>query len=211
MNIEVSQRIQDDDGGGICRVSIEPLADLPSSGVPFEDYHQRFKQLEATKFILSHKTDETKDICIEMQLDVEARKVEWDGLPRVLTMLIAQDYDLCTDHPLEMLNMALQELIDENRGMRPYTEIKDLISQSIEIKRAHPNDCYEWIREIGQGGFGKVFLLSRKRDSKLFAMKQIRNVQKRDLNLVVNEASLISYLNHNCNELIRCEDLYYYD
>ena len=42
-------------------------------------------------------------------------------------------------------------------------------------------------------------------------MKQIRNVEKSHLNMVINEAALVSYLNSNCNELIRCEDLYYSD
>ena len=30
-----------------------------------------------------------------MFLDVDAKKVEWDGLPIGLTMLIEQNYDMC--------------------------------------------------------------------------------------------------------------------
>ena len=42
-------------------------------------------------------------------------------------------------------------------------------------------------------------------------MKQINNVQPREVAMVINEASLINYLNSNCDELIGCEEVYHFN
>ena len=39
----------------------------------------------------------------------------------------------------------------------------------------NPGDDYERIKSIGQGGFGEVFLMKRKSDGELFAMKHVKN------------------------------------
>ena len=109
-----------------------------------------------------------------------------------------------------MLNIALQEQLDIMRGLRPEAEITNLILQSMEIKTANPSDYYKLIKKIKQDGYGDIFLVSRIRDSKLFAMKQIKNTEPREVAKVIREASLIHYLNYNCNELVGCEELYHY-
>ena len=42
-------------------------------------------------------------------------------------------------------------------------------------------------------------------------MKQISKVEPLEVQLVIKEASLISYLNDNCDELIGIEDLYHFN
>ena len=53
-----------------------------------------------------------------------------------------------------------------------------------------------------------LFKVKRHSDDMVFAMKKIADVNQEELSQVVNEASLITSL--NSDELIKCEDLYYF-
>lgn len=52
---------------------------------------------------------------------------------------------------------------------------------------------------IGKGGFGKVWKVERKKDMRLFAMKEMskaRVLTKRSVNSVLNERKILQQLNH---------------
>ena len=52
---------------------------------------------------------------------------------------------------------------------------------------------------IGRGGFGKVWKIEKKKDKKMFAMKEMhkgRVIQKRSVNSVMNERTLLADLFH---------------
>jgi serine/threonine protein kinase len=52
---------------------------------------------------------------------------------------------------------------------------------------------------IGKGGFGKVWKLEKKKDRKLFAMKEMskaRILAKRSVNSVMNERKILAMLQH---------------
>ena len=107
-----------------------------------------------------------------------------------------------------MLNMALNECLEGVRGMRPEAEIAKLITVTDDIKINNPNEEWESISKIGEGGQAKVFKVRRRRDGLIAAMKKVINVQPREVQKVMQEASLIKCL--DSNEMIRCVDLYHY-
>ena len=74
------------------------------------------------------------------------------------------------------------------------------------MKTNSPNEDYERMEEVGCGGFGKIYKIRRRSDDALFAMKVVENVQYAEKQLVINEASLIAFL--NSDEMIKCVDLY---
>ena len=52
---------------------------------------------------------------------------------------------------------------------------------------------------MGRGGFGKVWKVEKKKNKKLFAMKEMskaRIISKRSVNSVMNERKLLSQLKH---------------
>ena len=71
---------------------------------------------------------------IEMIIDEAGRKVEWEGLPRSINMIIEQDFELAKSYPLVCINMAIAQEVESIEGLRPYQEIYNIVRQSIEIK-----------------------------------------------------------------------------
>ena len=98
--------------------------------------------------------------------------------------------------------------LEECRGTRTREEIDNLINEDMEVKLTNPLDDYENLGEIGEGGYGKVYKVKSNTDGKEFALKSIPDVNDSELAMVVNEATLLAYL--DCRELIKCIDLYHY-
>ena len=143
-----------------------------------------------------------------MIVNEETRTIEWDGLPKSLMENIEKDYDTVTEFPLEMLNLVMAEerIRDENNAA--LDEIKNKITNSFDLKKSDPKLEYEKLSKIDEGGFGEIFKVKRLSDNKLFAMKFIRSITRSDMDLAIQEASIISYL--QSDELIRYIDMYYF-
>ena len=93
------------------------------------------------------------DIVVTMVLDEDNFAVEWDGnMPRSIETNLEKNYHLVKDFPLQMLNMALNNILEDERGMRPPEEIAQLIDRSEEIKTTNPADDYEFLGAIAEGG-----------------------------------------------------------
>ena len=60
-------------------------------------------------------------------------------------------------------------------------------------------DDFIFEKPIGKGGFGKVWQVVRKKDGKMFAMKEMlkaRVLAKRSIHSVINERKILSQLKH---------------
>ena len=77
---------------------------------------------------------------------------------------------------------------------------------SIAIK----NKKYEIIKNLGEGGFGKVILVKDKSDNKFFAIKEIiiNNEMKDKIKDIQKEADILSKF--NCKNIVKYYDSYLY-
>lgn len=97
-------------------------------------------------------------------------------MPRSLFMKLGQDVDVVRDYPLQMLNMALNECLEDVRGLRPDEEIAELIKVTDDIKTNNPKEDWECLGRLGAGGQAEVFKVRRKSDNMIAAMKRMDNV-----------------------------------
>ena len=122
----VSERIILPEGAVSYRLCLLNLANLPSS-YEFSDYQARFEYEDGEqsgKFRLRHIGDDELDIVVHMVLDTDNNAVEWDGnMPRSIEANLEKNFHLVKDFPLQMLNMALNNILEDERGMRPPEEI----------------------------------------------------------------------------------------
>ena len=104
------------------------------------------------------------------------------------------------------MRTLLTETLQATDGLRPFSEFINVVRDACEIKKENPALKYKIIGKIGKGGFGTIFKVVRHEDQQIFALKftNPRNVSERQD--VINECSLISYL--NCEQLINCVDVY---
>ena len=144
-----------------------------------------------------------------MVLDEENEAVEWDGdMPRSLKHNIEKEYELLKFYPLECINLVLSDELIAVRGFRSISEIKRDQTESIEIKTSNPQDDYEGLAKIDEGGQGEIYKVRGREDNIIYAMKRIKNMVEDDLEMVIQEASLISYL--SSDELIKCIAVYHF-
>lgn len=79
-------------------------------------------------------------------------------------------------------------------GLRPFSEIQQLTSDAIEVKKGDPSEKYRMLEKIGAGGFGTVYKCIRKSDGYENALKHT-DVSDTEKQSVINECSLINALN----------------
>lgn len=94
-------------------------------------------------------------------------------------------------------------------GLRPHEEISRNVAEAIQIKKENPALHYKILKTVARGGFGEIFQVQRLSDKKIFALKYVLGVTAAERQLVINESSLIAFL--DSNEIIKCVDLYDYN
>jgi serine/threonine protein kinase len=66
--------------------------------------------------------------------------------------------------------------------------------KKISINEAHDNNTYCFIKALGYGGFGKVFLAKEKYPNCLVAIKQLLNSTKSEQADIIHEIEIVSNL-----------------
>ena len=74
------------------------------------------------------------------------------------------------------------------------------------MHKVNPSDYYKIEIPMAESAIGQVYLAIRKADNKKFAMKVIEGLSNNERQMIINDSSLIAYL--DSDELIKCVDLY---
>ena len=81
-------------------------------GINFAEYNEKAEAAEGstTRFVLRHNTDPSKNIVVEIFIDEDSKKVEWESelLPKnIIFELGIKKFSIASKYPLICLNLAL--------------------------------------------------------------------------------------------------------
>lgn len=80
-------------------------------------------------------------------------------------------------------------------GLRPFTEYSALLEEACPILKQNPALKYKIVGKVGKGGFGTIFKVQRIEDGQPFALKFTNPKDRAERQDVINECSLMAYLN----------------
>ena len=99
-----------------------------------------------------------------------------------------------------ILNLKNNKLIGINIFNNKNILLKDILNDIIN------NNKFTFIKELGEGGFGKVNLVLNNIDNKYYALKEIEIKKVDNINILKNEINNLSKF--NCNNIIKYHDSY---
>ena len=79
-------------------------------------------------------------------------------------------------------------------GLRPFTEYSALLQEACPIQSKNPALKFKIVGKVGRGGFGTIFKVNRIEDGQPFALKFTNPKDKAERQDVINECSLMAYL-----------------
>lgn len=74
--------------------------------------------------------------------------------------------------------------------------LKSQLQEAIDAKKAILNRDFRFIKHLAQGGFGSVWLVKHTVSGQLFAIKQLKNVDKQDQSMIQKEIELLASFNN---------------
>ena len=83
---------------------------------------------------------------------------------------------------------------NEIENLMTNEEVRKRLQDAIVIKKEDPSLVYKIVKKIGKGGFGTIFEVNRFSDGRSFALKFTIPKNKAERQDIVNECSLMSFL-----------------
>ena len=81
--------------------------------------------------------------------------------------------------------MALNECLENVRGLRPEEEIAELIKVTDVIKTSNPSDEWQSLGKLGEGGQAQVYKVKHRTNGMIAAMKRVQNIQPAEVHKVM--------------------------
>eukprot|EP00347_Sterkiella_histriomuscorum_P022722 403337408 len=166
----------------------------------------------------SQKFDQEERMQYEVELDPN-NGIGFKGLPEDLEQQLrksnfnAQQIQQNPASVLEVINF------NSKGGFQPKVEplplpgnidYTALLESSKLFKQDNPALFYDIVKQIGSGGYGKIYMVQKKEDQTLYALKFIQqtNQNSQQLNSIKNEIALMSVCDNN--NIVRYHDGYFF-
>ena len=90
-------------------------------------------------------------------------------------------------------------------------EFIQTLEQEVVFLKDNPEDKYEMIKEIGFGGFARIYLARELATGQMVALKYMKASRKKEKTAIINEIGIMKICNKNCPNIVQCKDVYEYN
>lgn len=88
-------------------------------------------------------------------------------------------------------------------------EFLDALDQEVVLLKDNPEDRFEMLKEIGFGGFARIYLAKEIATGEMYALKYMKASKKKEKTTIVNEIGIMKICaKTGCNNIIKCKEAY---
>ncbi len=90
-------------------------------------------------------------------------------------------------------------------------EFTDQIEKEVVLNQDNPEKSYEMIREIGSGGFARIYLTKNNKTGEFCALKYMKAGKKKDMQSIINEVGVMKICGKDCESIVQCREVYHFN
>lgn len=159
----------------------------------------------------------------EVRYDFEDEKEAKENLlpkeiARQLSQFKKRDFE---QSPEDVVNTALRMIEGRNdihqniimkMDMPTNQEFSKILSNEVVLLKEDPELKYVMLKEIGQGGFARIYLAKELATGQLVALKYMKASKKKEKQSIINEIGIMKICGQgNCPNIINCKEAYEYN
>lgn len=90
-------------------------------------------------------------------------------------------------------------------------EFIETLEKEVVLSKENPEDKYEMIKEIGFGGFARIYLARNSQTGELCALKYMKASKKKERTAIINEIGIMKICQKDCPNIVKCHEAYEYN
>ena len=81
-------------------------------------------------------------------------------------------------------------------------EFLDELQRTVVFQTEDPEKRYEMVKEIGMGGFARIYLARNMKSGEYFALKYMKAKKKKELQSIINEIGIMKLCGAVCQNIV---------
>lgn len=113
---------------------------------------------------------------------------------------------------IEGRNNIHKNIIMQMDRLPSQQEFVQMLAQEVVLLKDNPEDKYEMVKEIGFGGFARIYLAREIATGEMLALKYMKASKKKERQAIINEIGIMKMCaKGGCNNIVGCREAYEYN
>lgn len=112
---------------------------------------------------------------------------------------------------IEGKNNIHQNIIMQMDRLPSKQEFLDTLEKEVVLLKDNPEERYEMIKEIGFGGFARIYLAKDLQSGEMVALKYMKAGKKKERQAIINEIGIMKICSKTAPNIVACKEAYDFD